>query len=285
MIETDLKHPADVEWAIDKDGKLWFLQGRPVVLPQPYCADARSNQDLLGLPGVVAGHPKMRLRAAANERGVMMSAAAVLTVADDAPATQLPGWLPSLNAAGLSVVLLHPYHANSKILREFAQVDGMDVPFFTLGCRRYSIRRYPSRDRASAVAVDVLRRGLEESWMASAVGGDYDAEATGIVRKLGSDFLVELAVGHFVPKGVVNPSRLIISADGGVTESHRVQQETAYRFINGHVVTEHPVEQQMQLTDEEIVQAIGQISPLFADYPDAVSNSASLRTAALYPGT
>lgn len=269
-IEKDLSRPADVEWAIDKDGKLWFLQARPVVLPPPHRADARSNRDLLSLPGVVAGHPKIRLRTAANERGVMMSAAVVLTVADDAPAVQLPERLPSSDAAGLSVVLLHPYHANSKVLREYAQVDSMDVPFFTLGCRRYSIRRYPSPDKASRVAIDVLQRGLEQSWMASAVIQEiYDAEATGIVRKLDNDFLVELAVGHFVPKGVVNPSRFIISGEGAVVESRRVDQETAYRFINGHVVTEHPVEQQLQLTDEEIAQAIGQVSPLFEDYPYA----------------
>lgn len=269
-IEQDLGYPADVEWTIDQNGKLWILQARPVVLPKPQCADARSSRDLMSLPGVVAGHPKIRLRAAANRRKVMMSSAAVLTVSSGDPELHLPEGLPSHEAAGLSIVLLHPYHASNKILREFAQVDEMDVPFFTLGCQRYSIRRYPSPETAMAVARDILQRGLEQNWMASAVVQEiYDAEATGIVRKLGDDFLVELAVGHFVPKGVVDPTRIIVSADGKILETLHVEQETAYRFINGHVVTEHPVEQQLQLSDQEVAAAIEQISPLFADYPDA----------------
>lgn len=269
-IEKDLEMPTDVEWAVDMEKKLWMLQARPVVLPKPDSVNARKAEELRRLPGVVAGHPKMRLRMAASQRGVEMSNAAILTAPSHAPVVQLPSWIPGREAAGLSIVLLHPYRAGDKIQREFAQVDDMDVPFFTLGCRRYSIRRYPSHETAEAVANDVVRRGLEQSWVASVVVQEiYDAEATGIVRRMGDEFIVELAVGHFVPKGVVDPSRLVISASGDVVESHRVEQETAYRFINGHVVTEQPVEQQLLLSDEEIVIAVDQIRPLFEDYPDA----------------
>lgn len=269
-LETDLCQPVDTEWAIDWNGKLWLLQARPVVLPIAQCADARSGPDLASLPGVIAGHPKMRLRTAANRRHVAMSNAAVMTLPHGQSIRHLPEWIPSADAAGLSIVLLHPAHVTSRVQREFAQVGGMDVPFFTLGCRRYSIRRYPPHGSAVNVADEVLRRGLEESWVASVVIQEiYDAEATGIVRRLGDEFLVELALGHFVPKGVVDPSRLIISAAGDVTESHRIPQETAYRFINGHVVTEHPVEQQLALADEEIAYAVRQVVPLFEEYPDA----------------
>jgi phosphohistidine swiveling domain-containing protein len=269
-IEADCRGPVDVEWAIDQEDELWILQARPIVLPRARDIDARAGRPLAPLPGVVAGHPKMRLRAAASRTGVAMSNAVVLTATSYAPEVSLPGWLPSHDAVGLSVVLLHPSGTSRKVHREFAQVDGTDVPFFTLGCRRYSIRRYPSHQAVAAVAEDVVRRGLEDSWMASVVVQEiYDAEATGIVRRLQDEFLVELAVGHFVPKGVVDPTRLVVSASGNVVESHRVKQETAYRFINGHVVTEHPVEQQLQLSDDETAMAIEQITPLFGEYPDA----------------
>lgn len=269
-MEDNYGGPVDIEWAIDCDGKLWILQARPVVLPQAREVDGRKGKDLALLPGVVAGHPKIRLRAAAVRMQVMMSNAVILTATKDKPVMSLHDWHPSRYAAGLSIVLLHPPVARRKVQREFVQVDDMDVPFFTRGCRRYAIRRYPSQDTAATVAADVLRRGLQESWMASVVVQEiYDAEATGIVRKLGDEFLVELAIGHFVPKGVVDPSRIVISVSGTVVESHRIHQDTAYRFINGHVVKEHPVEQQLRLADYEVAFAISQIAPLFQEYPEA----------------
>jgi phosphohistidine swiveling domain-containing protein len=269
-IEADSHGPVDVEWAIDHNDKLWLLQARPVVLPPTQYVEARSGRELALLPGVIAGHPKARLRAAAARVSVMMSEAVIVTTTDDASAISLPEWLPSPEAAGLSIVLLHPPGIKNRVQREFVQVDGMDVPFFTLGCRRYSIRRFPSQEAAATVAWDILRSGLQESWMASVViQVIYDAEATGIVRMLGDEFLVELAVGHFVPKGVIDPTRLVISASGKVVESHRIQQETAYRFINGYVVTEHPLEHQLSLSDDEVVLAIQHLLPLFEEYPHA----------------
>ena len=277
-IENNRGGPIDIEWAIDRDGRLWLLQARPVVLPRAQNIDARFDKELDLLPGVIAGHPKMRLRAAAARTQVAMSNAVVLTGTRDVLPVTLPEGLPSSNAVGLSIVLLHPSGASRKVQREFAQVDGFDVPFFTEGCRRYAIRRYPSKEKATAVAEDVLRKGLQESWLAGVVVQEiFDAEATGIVRKLGQEFLVELAVGHFVPKGVVDPNRFIVSASGRVLESHRVNQDTAYRFINGHVVTEHPVEEQLQLSDEEVGLAIGQIALLFEEYPKAALEFGVLR--------
>ena len=277
-IEDNCGGPIDIEWAIDHDRRLWLLQARPVVLPQPQNISARFDKELDLLPGVIAGHPKMRLRAAAARTQVAMSNAVVLTGTRDASPITLPRGLPSNSTAGLSIVLLHPSGASRKVQREFAQVDGFDVPFFTEGCRRYAIRRYPSKENVTVVAEDVLGRGLQESWLAGVVVQEiYDAEATGIVRKLGDEFLVELAVGHFVPKGVVDTNRFIVSASGRVLESHRVNQDTAYRFINGHVVTEHPVEEQLQLSDEEVGLAIGQIALLFEEYPESALEFGVLR--------
>ena len=272
VMQAELGRPADIEWAIDKAGKLWLLQARPVVLPKARRVDANSGSDLALLPGVVAGHSKIRLRAAAYRAKVQMSNAAIVTTSDHVPADEVPKWIASPDAAGLSIVLLHPCHASNKVQREFAQVGGFDVPFFTHGCRRYAIRRYPSRESAATATSDVLSRGLEQSWLASVIIQEiYDATATGIVRRLGGEYVAELAIGHFVPKGVVDPARFIITAEGEVLESRRVVQDIAYRFINGHVVTELPVEEplELQLSDEEVAEAVLQVVPLFDEYPDA----------------
>ena len=269
-METELRGPADVEWAVDGNGQLWLLQARPVVLPQSRCTDVRTVSGLASLPGVAAGNLKMRLRAAASRLGVPMPDAAVLTVSAAGSISELPGWIPGRDASGLSIALLHPCTASGMAGPEFAQVDGTDVPFFTQGCRRYAIRRYPSRDNARTIVKDVINRGLKDSWVASVVVQEIrDSAATGIIRKLGDDYIAELIVGHFAAKGVVEPSRFIISGRGKVLESRRVDQDIAYRFINGYVVTEHPVEEQLPLSDDEIAHAVSQVVPLLREYPEA----------------
>jgi rifampicin phosphotransferase len=280
-MEREFGQPADVEWAIDHARKLWLLQARPVVLVSPERTDALSAAELSLLPPVVAGHSKMRLRAAASRAGVPMSAAVVLTTAAGQSPPPLPATIPAAGAAALSIVLLHPCQANGKVHREFAQVGSFDVPFFTHGCRRYAIRRYPQPDSAAAVAADVLQRGLDSSWLASVVVQEiYDAAATGIVRRLDEDYVAELAVGHFLPKGVVDPSLFIVSQSGQVLESHRLEQDVAYRFINGHVVTERPVEEQFTLSDAEVAKAVLDVAPLFAEYPKAALEFGVLRSRA-----
>lgn len=280
LLEAAAKGPVDIEWAIDRDGKLWLLQLRPVVLPGIQFVDARPGRSLSDLPGIVAGHAKMRLRTAAAQAGVRMSNAAVLTASDTNSLTALPNWLPSKDASGLSVVLLHPCRADNRVQREFAQVSDTDVPFFVLGCRRYAIRRYPPTETAVEVARDVMGRGLAQSWVASVVVQEiYDAAATGIVRRIGDDYVAEVAVGHFVPKGVVDVSRFIIDSSGKVLDSFRVTQDVAYRFINGHVVVERPVEAQLELTDDEIARGVLQVTPLFDTYPDAALEFGIMATA------
>jgi len=167
-METVFGGPVDVEWALDCGGKLWLLQARPVVLPHEQCVDALSLDELKSLPGVISWHSKMHLRVAASQAGVMMSKAVVLTTRGSRIA-ELPKEIPSSDASGLSIVLIHPVRANSKVQREYAQVNCMNVPLFTQGCRRYAIRRFPPRETALAVTNDVLSRGLEQTWIAGVV--------------------------------------------------------------------------------------------------------------------
>jgi rifampicin phosphotransferase len=269
-IQGHVGRPVDVEWAVDSDGELWLLQARPIVLPLAQVVDGLSASELNGLPPLLKSHPKMRLRLTAALRGVLMSKASVV-VANGIGPKEVPGdFAPTRDAAGVSVVLLYPSHIQQEVQREFAQVDRTDVPLFTLGCRRYFIRRYPVLEKTQAVVSEVTARGLSSSWLVSTVAQEiYDAEATGIVRKIGKEIVVEVARGHFVPKGVVDPSRLVLSESGEVLDYRRVEQNIVFHFINGFVVTEEPVERQIDLSDSQIALAVMQVVPLLEDYPNA----------------
>lgn len=262
--------PADVEWVIDQDQNLWLVQARPVVLPKAMHTTLDSATNFVRLPNLVQQHPKIRLRTQAFERGVMMAPAIVECWSSRPPETPLVANDDLGKPAGVSVVLLHPERVQRQIVREFASVRGCDVDFFTRGCRRYSIRRYPHSVGVTAAKESVLKAGLASSWISVAiVQAIWDAFATGIIRRSNDGYLIELAQGHFVPKGVVPTSTIILDQERGVISAAWREQPTAYRFIDGHVVTETPLEQQLDL-DASILSAIAAaFDPLFELYKDA----------------
>src|SRR5712692_2425037 len=51
-------------------------------------------------------------------------------------------------------------------------------------------------------------------------------------------YIIELAFGHFIPKGVVSISRYILDAGGNLLDSHEVYQLKRFRILNGYVVEE-----------------------------------------------
>lgn len=172
--------------------------------------------------------------------------------------------------AGVSVVLLHPERVQSQVVREFASVRGSDVDFFTRGCRRYSIRRYPRSIGVSAAKESVLKAGLETSWLSVAiVQAVWDAFATGIIRRTNDGYLIELAQGHFVPKGVVPTSTIVLDHERHVISTVWREQPAAYRFIDGHVVTEAPPEHQLKLDGTALRTIAAAFDPLFELYGDA----------------
>ena len=55
---------------------------------------------------------------------------------------------------------------------------------------------------------------------------------------IGDHFIVELAQGHFVPKGIVSTSQYVFTRSGSLLTANRVKQSLAYHFCDGHVIEE-----------------------------------------------
>jgi len=269
-IEKTMDGPVDIEWAIDEDGQLWLVQARRVVLPGLLHVSLNSRAAFDSLPTVVRQHSKIRLRRQAFERGVAMAPAIVECWPSDAAEANSPGDDELGKPAGVSVVLLHPERVQCQIVREFASVNGSDVEFFARGCRRHCIRRYPKTVGVTAAKHAVLKAGLSTSWLSVAiVQAIWDAAVTGIIRRSRDGYIIELAQGHFVPKGVVPTSTIVLDRDRNVLSAVWREQPTAYRFIDGHVVTETPPEDEVRFDAGTLGDIAARFDPLFELYEDA----------------
>jgi phosphohistidine swiveling domain-containing protein len=111
---------------------------------------------------------------------------------------------------------------------------------------------------------------LAESWVAIAiVQAVWDAYATGIIRRSRDGYIIDIAHGHFVPKGIVPTSTIVLSKDKDVISESWREQPMAYRFIDGHVVTETPPEEQLKLDGAELGDIARAFDPLFDVYENA----------------
>lgn len=271
LLATKLGRPVDVEWCIQEGAMdVSLLQVRPLVLPEPAVVDLVTTSDFAALPGQVLEHSKMRLRREAAGLGIPMSPARAIVATGVGGLPNVPAFPVSRDSAGRSVVLIHPNKVEGKIIREFAQDCSTDVEFFTRGCQRYSIRQYPTSRDAGRTVFETLRLGLQSGPLACAIEQEVlHAYATGIVRGTSTGYLIEVALGHFVPKGYVETSSFLLDESGRVILENRAPQTKAYHFINGHVVTEEPPYEDLALTPGDLRSIVKVLRPLILKRPDA----------------
>ena len=225
--------PLEIEWAIDNNDNLIILQVRPVVLPKSGVYSITDSK----LPSIATKHPKIKFRRKMHAIEASVSDAYVLLITSIESLSQT--MLPQIEGAGISVVLLHPSKVNGKIARCFVPVEGSDVSFYVGECRRYAIRRYPDKaqllDALQSISKEAL---LENRLVAIIVQAILPARWTGICTVMDDHLVMEIAVGHFVPKGIVPTSRYVITRNGSLIDVEYNHQDTAYHFIDGHVVEE-----------------------------------------------
>lgn len=263
QLATNLLGPVDIEWCVERgSGTLYLLQVRPVVLPAAKRLQLDGLDRYAQLPSIVTSHPKLQLRRKALDWNIPMTPAQI-TVANARVVPVVRETERSRTAAGSSVVLLHPFTVGKRVVREFAKVNDCDVDFFTSECRRYSVRQYPSFDDRVATETRVLNRGLAASTFAAVIEQEiWDADITGIVRKLDDGYIVEVALGHFVPKGYVQTSTYLANSAFDVVWRNVANQRVAYHFINGHVVREEDPEGAADLEDADVHRVLRTLGPL-----------------------
>lgn len=175
-LEHEWEIPIDCEFTVAADGVLYFLQARPIasLTALPMTAQLESVEEKVHLPAVAESHPKVQLRRLCQRSGVPISKAWI---------ARTSAWEPlrffRLPKATYTSVLIHP-----------RTVDG-------------TVRRRFSRDGYTGAAQVLADAG--DHWVRYAIVAEVlRAIYTGMATRSEDTTIVEVARGHFVPKGIVD---------------------------------------------------------------------------------
>jgi len=265
-LEKQLGHPVDIEWCIDADGKLYILQLRPVTALVPRHRGVipirLANREYI--LAYVAHHDKVAIRLVAEKANVSISPA-YLVVQTAGPADTTPDLSviqPTDICRGFSVVLIYPRNIGGKVIRHFAQRGKSSQKQAYRTCQRYTIRAYEERDNIEDVVRSIYRQCSEYSWVCITILQEiYQPWLTGVARRIADGYVVEVARGHFVPKGIVPMSRYITSLEGQVAFKEEVVQLEQYEIIDGEVEKKH-VGTLVSLTDVEVSTVVDGLRPI-----------------------
>ena len=243
-IENKVNTPVDIEWCVDSvTNELYILQCRPVTAIFPKQTGIipinLKFEDLI--PNQVRQNDKVKIRLLAQRNGIDISNAYLVvninsSVIDEVTLSKIQ---PEERCKGYSVVLIFPKTISGNIIRHFAdnEVSRQNSAFRT--CQRYDVRSYQDYGNLIGILQSIQAKCCEASWLCIAIIQEiFEPVLTGIAKKIVDGFLIEVAKGHFVPKGVVPTSQYILNTMQEVIFKSEVTQEYAYKILHGTVSKE-----------------------------------------------
>ncbi len=250
-VERALGAPADIEWALTRNG-LVVLQARPITGQIAVSAAGLElvpveRTSVTKLPLVVQRHEKVELRLAAAELGIGISQGYVAVATNPSPdhvsaaCAQISSW------GEFIAVLLNPFDIDGKIFRQFGTgaTSGVDLSNFLAAIKpRYSSFAF-------------LLKELQET------------ACTGVaVRRPDGSLHIEVVEGHFVTKGLEDPTVYELDALGKI-EFHRAGRQVYAFRVQGGRREKMPVSQPMTLSKEQIAAVSHAANGLSKLYPAA----------------
>lgn len=274
-IEQKLSFPVDIEWCIDKEtDQLFILQCRPLTGYQfeHFGIIRISLENKLKIPNLVLNSDKINLRLLAEANNITISQAnlVVLSSLKDKILIDLSQVGQDENCESYSVVLLHPNNIEGNIIRHFAKKEVEKQKSIFRPCHRYKVRQYADLTDLEAIIKSVANQCFEYSWNFVAIIQEiFEPEYTGIAKKISDGYLVELARGHFVPKGIVNTSQYILDNDLSISFKNEVLQKVSYKITDGQALEEE-INEEIKVDNSIIIQIIHSLFPILKDQDKAV---------------
>lgn len=263
-IENKVGKPVDLEWCVDAaTGDLNILQCRPITgifPPEPLLIEvdlAIKEQ----IPDRVLNSEKVALRLDAQRLGVAVSKAHLIIGSFEGGLPRVPdirSLFPTRECRAYSVVVLYPRRLSGKVMRAFVNSSKHERRFLRK-CERYSIRAYPTYKSIRECVEKLIQTCGLEYWLTILIIQEIlDPEYSGILKRLPDGYVIEIARGHFIPKGVVPTSRYLLNSScEKVISRNEVRQDECFRILDGHVVEEEipPLETLVSLS-EDLLQLI-----------------------------
>ena len=277
-IEATLGHPVDIEWCVDEQtGHVYIVQCRYAtgsIYAEPRTIQVSLQNEKL-LPLDLSHHEKVLLRLIGERSCIPVSKAFLVTVnckGDEVDLPDLSAIQPSPECNGYSVVLLRPDKLAGKVARSFVSQNEQDMDFVKT-CVRYSVRSYPEHSTLQSSIESIAKLCAPNYWTACLIVQEiFDPKYAGIIKRVSDGYTIELAYGHFIPKGVVPTSRYILDENGNFLDKNEVYQLKRFRILNGYIV-----EESIELTDchvsldrESLVTIVNTFLPLLSSSHTAV---------------
>ena len=243
-IERKVNAPVDIEWCIDNESnELYILQCRPITTifsKQTGIIPINLANEYL-IPSQVKENDKVKIRLIAQKNAIDISNAYIVvnnnsTIIDESTLSKIR---PDGRCKGYSVVLIFPKTISGNIIRHFAEneVGRQNSAYRT--CQRYVVRSYQDYSNLVGILQSIHTKCCEASWLCVTIIQEiFEPVFTGIAKKIEDGFLIEVAKGHFVPKGVVPTSQYVLNNDYKVLFKSEVIQDFSYNISQGTVSKE-----------------------------------------------
>lgn len=259
--------PCDVEWCVEKNtGKIFLVQMRPVtsasLKEKDFIIDI-SKETLMDKKWLSRlGKVKMRLDA--KDKNLLISPAYLVhcnsNTEYDFSLVDKINERRSKYCRGFNVVVVSPKLVDKKIIRSFVG-DKKNISG-CLTCNRYGVRAEPDFNSLGETVKNFYEK-LKNEYMSFTmiIQEIFDPEYTGIIKKSGENYYIELAKGHFVAKGIVPMSTFILDKDFHLITKRLCFQEKYFGLLEGHTL-EFVYGKKVDLDDENLMK----IAKSFSSY-------------------
>ncbi len=240
LIRKAYQFPADLEFTTDQNDTLWWLQIRPITGFGIKC----NHIEIAGMTYQENEiYEKSNLRYLARKYQLNIGKGWILNLCTESNRNDIKMALPILSPKRLlSLVLIKPVLHNGKIIRKF--------------CNRISI----------AEEIEILLKKFKKSYLNVEffINEIFELVYTGIIKHDNAFFYVEIARGHYLPKGITAFSQFQINSNFKITYSRENFQEYFYELSLAGP-QKHILNERISINQNNLLNLVRKLSPMLID--------------------